>query len=107
MGDTMKKLTAIILTVFMILSSSSTYAAHVESDGSDKGTSNVQQQSTLTDEELASSALPIVQSYKTDGSQQWTMDESTRFIIPNTDKHIENSRLTEVVKLVSAEFLDK
>ncbi|WP_205603338.1 family 20 glycosylhydrolase [Virgibacillus halodenitrificans] len=35
------------------------------------------------------------------------MDESTRLVIPATDKYIENKRLKEVVELVSAELLEK
>lgn len=59
-------------------------------------------------EELASSVLPILQSYETDSNYStWKMDESTRLVIPATDKYIENKRLKEVVELVSAELLEK
>src|SRR5699024_3740642 len=53
-------------------------------------------------------ALPIVQSYEADSNYStWTMDESTRFVIPATDEYKGNERLKEVVELVSAEFFDK
>ena len=62
----------------------------------------------LSNDELASSVLPIVQSYETDSNYStWKMDESTRFVIPATDEYLENERLKEVVELVSAEFLEK
>lgn len=35
------------------------------------------------------------------------MDETTRFVIPNTEEYLNNSRLKEIVELVSAEFLAK
>lgn len=106
---TMKRLLMKILTAFILLWSLSipAYAASGESDeGLNRGTKSDQKKST--DEELASSALPIVQSYEIDdGSQQWTLDKSTRIIIPDKDEYIKNSRLKEVVELVSAEFLEK
>lgn len=69
---------------------------------------NIQKKSNLTGEELAILALPIIQSYKVDSKPYlWTMDESTRFVIPNTEEYLKNSRLKEVVELVSAEFLEK
>lgn len=67
-----------------------------------------QKESNVTGEELATFALPIVQSYIVDlKSYLWTMDESTRFVIPNTDEYLKNARLKEVVELISAEFLEK
>lgn len=64
--------------------------------------------SNLTGEKLSSLVLPIVQSYKVaEKAQNWTMDESTRFVIPNNEEYLNNSRLKEVVELVSAEFLAK
>lgn len=74
----------------------------------DKKNPNVQKESHLTGEQLASLALPIIQSYKVDSKPYlWTMDESTRFVIPNTEEYLKHSRLKEVVELVSAEFLVK
>ncbi|GAB6168041.1 hypothetical protein JCM1393_05010 [Clostridium carnis] len=65
-------------------------------------------ESKLTDKELASLVLPIVQSYKVDAKPYiWTMDKSTRFIIPDTDEYLNNLRLKEVIELISAEFLEK
>src|SRR5699024_11146702 len=65
-------------------------------------------ESKLTNNELASLALPIVQSYEADSNYStWTMDETTRFVIPATEEYKENDRLKEVVELVSAEFLEK
>ncbi len=62
----------------------------------------------LTGEKLSSLVLPIVQSYEVaENSQNWTMDETTRFVIPNTEEYLNNSRLKEIVELVSAEFLAK
>lgn len=64
--------------------------------------------SNLNGDELSSLVLPIVQSYKVaEKAQNWTMDESTRFVIPNSEEYLNNSRLKEVVELVSAEFLAK
>lgn len=64
--------------------------------------------SNLTGEELSSLVLPIVQSYEVaEKAQNWTMDESTRFVIPNNEEYLNNSRLKEIVELVSAEFLAK
>ncbi|MGG7141927.1 family 20 glycosylhydrolase [Clostridium nigeriense] len=64
--------------------------------------------STLTGKELSSLVLPIVQSYEVASKAYlWKMDESTRFVIPNTEEYLTNSRLKEVVELVSAEFLEK
>jgi LPXTG-motif cell wall-anchored protein len=64
--------------------------------------------SNLTGNELSSLALPILQSYEVASKAYlWKMDETTRFVIPNTEDYLNNSRLKEVVELVSAEFLDK
>lgn len=63
---------------------------------------------TLNGKQLSSLVLPIVQSYElSDKSKSWTMDEKTRFVIPKTEEYLSNSRLKEVVELVSAEFLEK
>src|SRR5699024_3917797 len=65
-------------------------------------------ESTLSDEELASLALPIVQSYETEANASvWTMDESTRLVIPATEEYMDNERLQEVIELIAAEFLEK
>lgn len=107
----MKIIIANTLLALMILLtlSSPVYATQGERDVErDKGNADNQKESNLTDEELASLALPIIQSYQVDSKpNRWTMDESTRFIIPDTDEYLENSRLKEVVELVSAEFLEK
>lgn len=59
-------------------------------------------------QKLSALTLPILQSYRVDdNSNLWTINESTRFVIPNTDHYIKNDRLQEVVELVSAEFLTK
>lgn len=63
---------------------------------------------TVTDAVLASYVLPIIQSYQPDPKPRlWTIDESTRFVIPNKDKYINNARLKEVVELISTEFSKK
>lgn len=63
---------------------------------------------SLSEEELASLALPIVQSYDVENAEKvWTMTENTRFIIPHTDEYVNNERLKEVVELAAAEFLEK
>ncbi|ASK64148.1 glycosyl hydrolase family 20 [Virgibacillus phasianinus] len=90
----MRKFTVVVLSFFVIFSTliSSAFA----------------EKEKLSNDELASSVLPIVQSYETDSNYStWKMDESTRFVIPATDKYLENERLKEVVELVSAEFLEK
>ena len=90
----MKKLTVIVLSTLMILS---TIISPVSAQGP-----------KLTNKELASLTLPIVQSYETDANAAtWAMDESTRFVIPATEEYMENARLKEVVELVAAEFLEK
>jgi len=90
----LKKVTVILLSTLMILSTLVSPAFAGESK--------------LTNDELASLALPIVQSYEADSNYStWTMDESTRFVIPATDEYKGNERLKEVVELVSAEFFDK
>lgn len=62
----------------------------------------------LTGDKLSSLVLPIVQSYEvSENAQNWTMDETTRFVIPKTEAYLNNSRLKEIVELVSAEFLEK
>ena len=62
----------------------------------------------LTGDKLSSLVLPIVQSYEvSENDQNWTMDETTRFVIPKTEAYLNNSRLKEIVELVSAEFLEK
>ncbi len=64
--------------------------------------------SSLTGKQLSSLVLPIVQSYEVASKAYiWTMDETTRFVIPDNDEYLNNSRLKEVVELVSAEFLEK
>ncbi|GHH99691.1 beta-N-acetylhexosaminidase [Neobacillus kokaensis] len=74
----------------------------------DKGNPNAQKLSNLKGEELAGLALPIVQSYKVDSKYyQWTMNESTRLVIPNTEEYLQNARLKEVVELISSEFFKK
>lgn len=63
---------------------------------------------TLSNKELASLANPIVQSYQADNQQSiWRVDESTRIVVLANQENLENERLTEVVKLVNAEFVDK
>ncbi|MDU4952691.1 MULTISPECIES: family 20 glycosylhydrolase [Clostridium] len=63
---------------------------------------------TLNGKQLSSLVLPIVQSYEvSEKSKSWTMDETTRFVIPKTEEYLSNVRLKEVVELVSAEFLEK
>ncbi|GGK00209.1 hypothetical protein GCM10007063_23220 [Lentibacillus kapialis] len=90
----MKKFTIVVLSFFVI---SSTLISPAFAEGGE-----------LSNDELASSVLPIVQSYETDSNYStWKMDESTRFVIPDTDEYLENERLKEVVELVSAEFLKK
>lgn len=62
----------------------------------------------LTCNKLSSLVLPIVQSYEVaEKAQNWKMDETTRFVIPNTEEYLNNSRLKEIVELVLAEFLAK
>lgn len=64
--------------------------------------------SKLTGKQLSVLVLPIVQSYEVASKAYiWNMDETTRFVIPDTDEYLNNSRLKEVVELVSAEFLEK
>lgn len=64
--------------------------------------------SKLTGKQLSALVLPIVQSYEVASKAYiWNMDETTRFVIPDTDEYLNNSRLKEVVELVSAEFLEK
>lgn len=64
--------------------------------------------SNLTANELSSLVLPIVQSYEVASKAYlWKMDEKTRLVIPSTEEYLDNSRLKEVVNLVSAEFLEK
>src|SRR5699024_5069027 len=66
------------------------------------------EEGTLSEEELASLALPIVQSYEVaDDAKVWEMTDDTRFIIPNTEAYVNNERLKEVVELAAAEFLEK
>ena len=90
----LKKTSVILLSALLILS---TFISPVAA-----------QQSTQSKEELASLALPIVQSYETDEqAATWTMDETTRLVIPATEAYMENDRLKEVVELVAAEFLEK
>ncbi|CQR46509.1 Beta-N-acetylhexosaminidase precursor [Paraliobacillus sp. PM-2] len=90
----MRKITVSILSFLMIFS---TLAIPISANESNE-----------TNEELASLALPIVQSYETtSNASTWEMGESTRFVIPTTDEYINNPRLKEVVELVAAEFLEK
>ncbi|WP_202395572.1 beta-N-acetylhexosaminidase [Virgibacillus halodenitrificans] len=90
----MRNITMVVLSFFVIFSTLVTPAF-------------AEEQKSLN-EELASAVLPILQSYETDSNYStWKMDESTRLVIPATDKYIENKRLKEVVELVSAELLEK
>lgn len=80
------------------------YAANEE----DQERSENQDEHTSTEKELSSSALPIIQSYKVDSEgKQWVMDETTRIVIPDNKEYVKNTRLQEVVELISAEFLEK
>jgi len=79
----LKKVIVILLSTLMILSTFVSPAFARESK--------------LTNDELASLALPIVQSYEADSNYStWTMDETTRFVIPDTEEYKENDRLRKL-----------
>lgn len=62
----------------------------------------------ITRDELSSLVLPILQHYElSEDNKKWIINENTRFVIINTQEYLNNSRLKEVVELVSAEFLSK
>lgn len=93
----MKKIVSTILAFLMILSSLSTmvYAEGTEVDNA-------------KEKNLAGMVLPVLQSYEvTDKELNWELDETTRFVVPKTEENMENSRLSEVIKLASSEFLAK
>ena len=95
----MKRILARCLSILMCVSTVTTFSYANESKVD---------MSNLSEKELSSLVLPIVQSYDiSDKSKSWTMDETTRFVIPNTKEYVNNKRLKEVVELVSAEFLEK
>lgn len=61
-----------------------------------------------SEKELCGLVLPIVQSYKiSNENKKWIIDKNTRFVIPKTKEYLNNSRLKEIVELISAEFLEK
>lgn len=62
----------------------------------------------ITSDELSSLVLPILQHYElSEDNKKWIINENTRFVIINTQEYLNNSRLKEVVELVSVEFLSK
>ena len=102
-----KKIVSCVLVALMAVSvlPRTTYADIVQNNG--VSTANVDI-NTLTSEQLASLALPIVQSYDVkENAQNWIMNEDTRFVIPNTEEYVNNVRLKEIVELISAEFVVK
>lgn len=59
-------------------------------------------------ETLATLVNPVVQQYTVDDAQKaWVMSPSTRLAVLATPENVQNTRLTEVVKLVNAEFAAK
>lgn len=62
----------------------------------------------ISGDELSTLTLPVVQSYQVDNNtQSFKVDENTRLVLPKTQEYLNNTRLQEILDLVSAELLEK
>lgn len=105
-----KALTAFLLGTLVLSASNLQLFAAEQSDQNEQSLtrSSMKDLSKLNDQELATLANPVVQTYTTDPSHAiWKASTSTRFAILANQDNMENKRLAEVVKLVNAEFVDK
>ncbi len=63
---------------------------------------------SLSNEQLASLTVPILQKYEADESGKiWKLDQNKTFAIVANEDNLQNKRLAEVVKLVNAEIMEK
>lgn len=63
---------------------------------------------SVTESDLIAKTNPILKSYKvSDADSVWKVTTGTRFVVESTGANINNDRLTEVVKLINAEFVEK
>lgn len=99
----MKKIIASILSALIAVSAFSTVAyANPQIE-----TNNIAS-SVSMNKDLSTLVLPVAQSYKaSENAGNWKFSENTRFVIPKTDEYLKNTRLKEVVELISAECLEK
>lgn len=63
---------------------------------------------SVTEDELVAKTNPILKSYQvSDADSVWAVTAGTRFVVEATGENIANERLTEVVKLINSEFVEK
>lgn len=69
---------------------------------------NTNTRAALTNEQLASLTVPVLQSYVADQSNKvWTLDNNKKLGIEVTPENVNNARLKEVVKLFNSELMEK
>ena len=61
-----------------------------------------------TEAELIAKTNPFLKSYDvSDAGSVWKVNAGTRFVVEATGANVNNERLTEVVKLINSEFVEK
>ncbi len=71
-------------------------------------TEKMESKQKLSNEQLASLTVPILQKYEADDSGKiWKLDQNKNFAILANEDNLQNKRLAEVVKLVNSEIMEK